>query len=83
MLGRILAFLYGLVCYVIFLVAFFLRFVRGSAVFIAALTSQALVLILFYTTSIGYLWYSALGCVAVFTLSALLEKTLFRTRAVA
>ena len=67
----------------IFLVAFFLRFVRGSAVFIAALTSQALVLILFYTTNIGYLWYSALGCVAVFTLSALLEKTLFRTRAVA
>ena len=62
----------------IFLVAFFLRFVRGSAVFIAALTSQALVLILFYTTNIGYLWYSALGCVAVFTLSALLEKTLFR-----
>ena len=42
----------------IFLVAFFLRFVRGSAVFVAALTSQALVLILFYTTNIGYLWYN-------------------------
>jgi len=40
-------------------------------------------LILFYTTNIGYLWYSALGCVAVFILSALLEKTLFRTGAVA
>jgi Na+(H+)/acetate symporter ActP len=64
----------------IFLVAFFLRFVRGSAVFIAALASQALVLILFYATNIGYLWYSALGCVAVLTVSALLEKTLFRAR---
>ena len=67
----------------IFLVAFFLRFVRGSAVFVAALTSQGLVLILFYTTKIGYLWYNVLGCVAVLTLSALLEKTLFRARTAA
>jgi SSS family solute:Na+ symporter len=62
----------------IFLVAFFLRFVRGSAVFVAALTSQVLILVLFYTTKIGYLWYNLLGCVAVLALSALLEKTLFR-----
>jgi SSS family solute:Na+ symporter len=61
----------------IFLVAFFLRFVRGSAVFVAALSSQALVLILFYTTKIGYLWYNLLGCVAVCLLSATLEKTIF------
>jgi hypothetical protein len=67
----------------IFLVAFFLRFVRGSAVFAAALVSQALVLILFYSTKIGYLWYNALGCVAVLMLSALLEKTLFRARRLA
>ena len=58
----------------IFLVAFFLRFVRGSAVFVAALTSQGLVLILFYTTKIGYLWYNVIGCVAVLTLSALLRE---------
>lgn len=61
----------------IFLVAFFLRFVRGSAVFTAAVTSQVLVLILFYTTKIGYLWYNVLGCIVVLSLSALLEKTLF------
>ncbi len=67
----------------IFLVAFFLRFVRGSAVFVAALTSQALVLILFYSTEIGYLWYNLLGCVVVLALSALLEKTLFRARTAA
>lgn len=67
----------------IFLVAFFLRFVRGSAVFVAALTSQALVLFLFYTTKIGYLWYNVLGCVVVLSLSALLEKTIFRARSLA
>ena len=64
----------------IFLVAFFLRFVRGSAVFAAALTSQALVLILFYTTKIGYLWYNLIGCVVVSCalFQPLFEKTLFR-----
>ncbi|MEP6975814.1 MAG: sodium:solute symporter, partial [Spartobacteria bacterium] len=67
----------------IFLVAFFLRFVRGSAVFVAALISQALVLILFYTTKIGYLWYNVLGCVVVLFLAALFEKTIFRERSVA
>jgi Na+/proline symporter len=61
----------------IFLVAFFLRFVRGSAVFVGALVSQAVVLILFYSTKIGYLWYNLLGCVMVLTLSALLQKALF------
>ncbi|MDQ6625087.1 MAG: sodium:solute symporter, partial [Verrucomicrobiota bacterium] len=40
----------------IFLVAFFLRRVRGSAVFFAALAAQALVFALFCTLSISYLW---------------------------
>ena len=62
----------------IFLVAFFFRFVRGSAVFVAALSSQALVLILFYTTKIGYLWYNLIGCLLVLALSALLQKSVFR-----
>ena len=67
----------------IFLVAFFLRFVRGTAVFVAAIFSQVLVLILFYSTSIGYLWYNVIGCAVVMLLSLLLEKTLFRERSLA
>ena len=62
----------------IFFVAFFLRAVRGSAVFTAALASQALVLVLFYTTKIGYLWYNLIGCFVVLGLSVLFETTLFR-----
>jgi SSS family transporter len=62
----------------IFVVAFFLRFVRGTAVFLAAIVSQALVLILFYSTKIGYLWYNLIGCVAVLALSALLQTTVSR-----
>lgn len=61
----------------LFLTAFFLRFVRGSAVFVAALVSETLVLALFKTTHIGYLWYNVIGCGAVLLLSALLQKTLF------
>ncbi len=61
----------------IFLVAFALRFVRGTAVFVAALISQTLVLVLFYTTSIGYLWYNVIGCAVVFLLSVLLQRTVF------
>jgi Na+/proline symporter len=64
----------------LFVAAFFLRFVRGTAVFIAAILSQALVLILFSTTDIGYLWYNVIGCAAVCLLSAVLEKTIFATR---
>jgi Na+/proline symporter len=61
----------------LFLAAFFLRFVRGSAVFVAALLSQSLVLVLFYSTSIGYLWYNVIGCTAVCLFSVILQKTIF------
>lgn len=64
----------------LFITAFFIRFVRGSAVFVAALISQTMVLVLFQTTAIGYLWYNLIGCAAVCLLSALLQKTIFATR---
>ncbi|CAN5469215.1 hypothetical protein BH18VER1_BH18VER1_14290 [soil metagenome] len=59
----------------LFVTAFFLKFVRGSAVFIAAVISQTMVLILFYTTNIGYLWYNVIGCAAVCAISAILQTT--------
>lgn len=62
----------------IFLVAFFLRRVRGSAVFFAAIAAQALVFSLFFTLSISYLWYNLIGCVAVLLFAELLERTVFR-----
>ena len=64
----------------LFLAAFSLRFVRGSAVFTAALFSQTLVLVLFKTTNIGYLWYNVIGCVAVCLFSTLLQRTVFAER---
>ena len=46
----------------IFLVAFFLRFVRGSAVFVAALDLADARPGPLLQTKIGYLWYNLIGC---------------------
>ncbi len=57
----------------IFLVAFFVKFVKGNAVFIAALISQSTVLVLFNTTEIGYLWYNVIGCGMTIILGMLIQ----------
>jgi solute:Na+ symporter, SSS family len=63
----------------LFLAAFFIRRVTGSAVFFAALIAQTLVFSLFATTNIGYLWYNFIGCAAVLILAPILQQTLFRS----
>ena len=54
---------YGVVL-ALFLVAFFLRWVGGTAVFWAALAAQTLVFVLYFSLSISYLWYNFIGCAA-------------------
>jgi SSS family solute:Na+ symporter len=63
----------------LFLVAFFVRSVRGSAVFFAAVLAQILVLLMFWQLSISYLWYNLIGCVAVVVFSLALQRTIFRS----
>ncbi len=53
----------------IFATAFLLPRVRGTAVFVAALLAEATVLICFYATDIGFLWYNIIGCVVVLGLA--------------
>lgn len=57
----------------IFLVAFFVKFVKGNAVFIAAVMAQIIVIVSFYTFEISYLWYNAIGCALVVLISMLLQ----------
>ena len=66
---------YGVVLGV-FLAAFSLRRVGGTAVFWAALVAQAAVLILFKRLSISYLWYNLIGCFLCVGLSLLLQLVL-------
>jgi SSS family transporter len=63
----------------LFLAAFFIRRVTGSAVFFAALAAQGLVFVLFATTNIGYLWYNFIGCAAVLILAPILQQSVFRS----
>jgi solute:Na+ symporter, SSS family len=60
----------------LFIVAFFLKRVGGSAVFCAALLSQCLVFALYFTLSISYLWYNFIGCAACVLLSLALQPLL-------
>ncbi len=59
---------YGVVLGV-FLVAFFLKHVRGTAVFWAAIVAQALVIVFFFQLEISYLWYNFIGCGLAVSLS--------------
>ena len=59
-----------------FLVAFFLRRVGGTAIFWAAITAQLLVFALYFSLSISYLWYNVIGCAACVALSLLLQLVL-------
>jgi len=60
----------------LFLVAFFLRRVGGSAVFFAAVTAQALVIVMYFSLDIGYLWYNLIGCAACIVFSLALQTAL-------
>ena len=59
-----------------FLVAFFLKRIGGTAVFWAALISQVLVFVLYFTLSISYLWYNFIGCALCVTISAVVQSLL-------
>ncbi len=60
----------------LFLVAFFLRNIRGTAVFWAALIAQLLVFILYFSLSISYLWYNLIGCAACMLFSAAIQAAI-------
>ncbi len=66
---------YGVVL-ALFLVAFFLQRVGGTAVFWAALAAQALVFILYFSLNISYLWYNLIGCAACVLFSLLIQTAL-------
>ncbi len=57
----------------VFLVGFFFHFVKGSAAFAGVVFAQALVITVWLTSSIGFLWYNVIGCVAVVVVSLLIQ----------
>ena len=60
----------------LFVVAFFFRRVGGPAVCLAAVTAQALVIVMYFSLNIGYLWYNLIGCAACIAFSVALQALL-------
>ncbi len=60
----------------LFLTAFLAKRVKGSAVFLAALLAEATVIVLYFSTAIGYLWYNVIGCGLVLVLGMLFQALL-------
>jgi Na+/proline symporter len=67
----------------IFMVGFFIKWVKGRAVFIAALLSEVLILFIHFRNGvgifgfvwdIGFLWYNAIGCIAVMLIAMIIQK---------
>jgi Na+/proline symporter len=57
----------------VFLVAFYMKRVGGSAVFWAAIAGEVIVIAMYQFTDIGWLWLNAIGAIAVVLLAAALQ----------
>ncbi|MBD1396908.1 sodium:solute symporter [Pontibacter sp. JH31] len=60
----------------IFLVAFYFKYIKGNAVFFAALIAEAIVLYCHFYTDIAFLWFNVIGCVAVIVFGLLIQFAL-------
>ena len=66
----------------IFLIAFYLKWIDGTATFWGAIAGEAVVLYCFFFTQIPWLWYNVIGCGVVVGCALLLQLILGRgTRA--
>ena len=58
----------------IFLLAFFVKYVKGNAVFMAALITQVIVIIGWWQDWMPYLWLNLFGCALVMGIAILIQK---------
>ncbi|MBK6380844.1 MAG: sodium:solute symporter [Chitinophagaceae bacterium] len=57
----------------IFLVAFGMKFIRGHAVFYAAIISELLIIIIYKMDVVSFLWLNAIGAILVIVLASVLQ----------
>jgi len=57
----------------IFLLAFFIKYVRGNAVFVAAIITQAIIIYFWYIDLMPYLWLNLVGCAIVMLIAIILQ----------
>ena len=64
----------------IFLIAFFIKYIKSNAVFYAAIITQLIVLSVWYNDYMPYLWLNVLGVFTVIIVSYLIEFFLKKTK---
>lgn len=57
----------------IFLTAFYVKYIKSDAVFYAALLAEAVVILGFIYSEIGFLWFNVIGCVLVVIFGYLIQ----------
>lgn len=60
----------------VFLVAFFMKRIRGTAVFIGALIAQLIIVLIYIFDGVGFLWLNLIGAVLVLLFALIIEETL-------
>lgn len=58
----------------IFIVAFYLKKLNGTPVFVAALITEALVIIIYILNIVSFLWLNVIGCLGVVLLALILQE---------
>ncbi|MCH4823294.1 sodium:solute symporter [Gramella lutea] len=58
----------------IFLLAFFMKYVKSNAVFIAAIITQAIIFLVFELNLMPYLWLNVLGCALVILIAFIIQS---------
>ena len=58
----------------VFLIAIFIDYVKGKAVFWAAILSETLILILFFMDAVSYLWLNVIGTLLTVIFGILIQK---------
>ncbi len=61
----------------IFLVGFYIKFVKAESIFIGAVVSQMAIFYIFYLDVVSFLWLNFIGAVLTVVLSILLQATIF------
>ncbi len=65
----------------IFLVAFYVKWIKGNAVFMGALLAEALVIFIFYMDYVPYLWLNLIGVLGVFIFSSIIQIFMDKNKA--
>jgi len=69
------SYIYGTILGV-FVTAFYLKSIKGSAVFIAAVLSEIIICICGYYEAVAYLWLNAIGCILVIVLALIANQVI-------